>query len=148
MYYVCSSIVIESLFLIAHSKQNIGGLEVMARELKITKEYDSDLYDSATGKKCIPQKVVDISEDCPKVGYKDHCVFIYTSKEKYGRIVEISCSYKMGMYSYMRDRIFLDPLDDKTYVQFRDDFFGLWYRRLGLSAPELCTLIKTHAPAV
>ncbi len=118
----------------------------MARELKITKAYNLGLYDSATGESCVTEKVVEITEDCPKANKNDRCVFLYT-RAKRGRIVQITRPYKGEKYMGIHIHFFVDELDREMRVAPRDDTFGSWANQLGLEKSALRSLIEAHAPA-
>ena len=118
----------------------------MARELKITKAYNPGLYDSDTNGDCVTEKVVDVTEDCPRGSNEDRCVFLYT-RAKRGRIVQMARPNKGEKYTGMRIHFFVDELEREMHVAPRDDTFGSWASQLGLSKPALRSLIEAHAPA-
>jgi len=130
----------------AHFQTKIGELKAMAKELKITKAYKPGLYDSATGESCVTEKVVDVTEDCPRASDKDRCVFLYT-RAKRGRIVQMARPYKDEKYMGMHIHFFVDELDHEMHVAPRDDTFGSLASQLGFSKPALRSLIEAHAPA-
>ena len=118
----------------------------MARELKITKAYKSELYDSDTDAECVTEKVVDVTEDCPRASKEDRCVFLYTRRVGRGRIIQMTRPYKGKEYTGRHIHFFVDELEREMDVAPRDDTFGSWARQLGLSKPALCSLIEAHAP--
>ena len=118
----------------------------MARELKVSKAYKPGLYDSDTGADCLIEKVVNVTEDCPRASNEDRCVFLYT-RAKRGRIVQMARLYKDKKYMGMHIHFFVDELDREMHVAPRDDTFGSWASQLGLSKPALRSLIEAHAPA-
>jgi hypothetical protein len=111
----------------------------MARSLKINeKKHDTSLYDSDTGASCKTEKVVDITEDCPKANKRDRALLLFT-RSKRGRIVQINYGLQV--------HFFVDELDRQMNVPSRDDTFGLFANRLGLTKPELRMLIDAQCPA-
>lgn len=119
----------------------------MAKVIKINKrKHKSILYDSETGASCMTEKVVDITEDCPKASRKDQAVLLFT-RAKRGRIVQITRPYKGAVNMGSRIHFFVDELDREMHADQRYNTFGLTANRLGLTKLELRTLIETHAPA-
>lgn len=112
----------------------------MAKILEITKQHDLGLYDSATGKDCHPEKVVDITDNCPKINKKEAgCILIFTRAVR-GRIVQIRND---GMWIHF----FVDELDLEMHAAPRDDTFGSQAAMLGLNKSTLRKLIEENAPA-
>ena len=118
----------------------------MAKILKITKEHNSGLFDSDTGKHCTTKKVVDVTKDCPEASKKDRCVFLYT-RAKRGRIIQMCRPYENEKYMGMHIHFFVDELHHEMNAEPRDDTFGSWARQLGLAKANLIDLILKHAPA-
>lgn len=119
----------------------------MAKLVKINKkEHNSGLYDSDTGKSCEVEKVVDITENCPRAGEKDRAVLLFT-RAKRGRIVQITRPYNGEVYMGSHINFFVDELDREMNMAPRDDTFGSTARRLGLTKFSLRSLIMAHAPA-
>ncbi|MDO8664894.1 MAG: hypothetical protein Q7K44_05145 [Candidatus Liptonbacteria bacterium] len=119
----------------------------MAQSVKINKkEHDPGLYDSDTGASCKVEKVVDITEDCPKASKKE-CVILLFTRAKRGRIVQISHPYDGEVYMGSHIHFFVDELDREMCVDPRDDTFGSTANRLGLTKQELRKLIEAQAPA-
>ncbi len=119
----------------------------MARELKITQAYKSGLCDSDTTESCVTEKVVDVTEDCPRGSNKDRCIFLYT-RSKRGRIIQMARPYEGEEYVGAHIHFFVDELEHEMHVAPRDDTFGSWASQLGFSKPALRSLIEEHAPAV
>lgn len=118
----------------------------MAKEIGITKVYNSGLYDSDTGESCVTEKVVDVTEDCPRASNKDRCVFLYT-RAKRGRIVQMARPYKDEEYMGTHIHFFVDELEYEIHVAPCDDTFGSWANELGLEKGALHSLIEAHTPA-
>lgn len=118
----------------------------MAKELVVTEEYRSRLYDSSTGVSCVTEKVVDITEDCLLGNPKDRCILLFT-RAKRGRIAQISRPYENEAYEGMCTHFFVEELDHEMRARPWDDAFGLWARQLGITKLALRSLIDTHAPA-
>lgn len=114
----------------------------MAREMKVTKAYNSGLHNRDTGERCAAEKVVNVTEDCPKAK-KDRCIFLYT-RTKRGRIVQMKRPFKGEKYSGVRIPVefFVDELD----TQMHTTPFNSWAGELGLTRRALRELIEKHAP--
>ena len=133
--------------MIAHF-QLIGGLKIMAKIVKINeKKHDSRLYDSDTNVSCRTEKVVDITEDCPKARQKERAVLLLFTRAKRGRIVQISRPYGGEVYMGSHTHFFVEELDCEMHVAPRDDTFGLMADQLGLTKTGFRDLIKAQAPA-
>jgi hypothetical protein len=117
----------------------------MAKELKILKEHNPTLHDSATGMSCITEKVVDVTEDCPNASEKKRVVFLYT-RDRNGRIIQMARPYEGEEYMGVHINFHVDQLEGEMTVAPRDDRFGSWATKLGLDKAALRTLIETHAP--
>jgi len=119
----------------------------MAKSIKINrKEHKPGLYDLDTGARCKTEKVVDITEDCPKASEKRRAVLLFT-RTKRGRIVQISRPDEGEVYMGPRKHFFVDELDREMRVAPRDDTFGSTANELGLSKVALRKLIEAQAPA-
>lgn len=118
----------------------------MARKLKITTAYNSGLYDSDTSAKCVTEKVIDVTEDCPRASNKDRSIFIYT-RTKRGRIVQMAFLHKGEKYIDMDIYFFVDELEREMHGAPLDNNFGWWANELGLSKSALRSLIEANAPA-
>ena len=119
----------------------------MAQSVKINrKEHKSGLYDSATGASCKTEKVVDITDDCPKASKKKRAVLLFT-RAKRGRIVQIGRPYKGAVYMGSHIHFFVDELDREMRVPPRNDTFGSTANELGLTKLELRKLIEAQVPA-
>lgn len=118
----------------------------MAKTLEITKEHDSRIGDSATGKPCRTEKVVDITEDCLKAVVKERVVLLFT-RAKRGRIVQLTRPYETEVYMGTHIFFFVDELDCEMHAAPRDDTFGSWAADLGLTKTALRSFIESHAPA-
>ena len=115
----------------------------MAKALKINKkEHKPGLYDSATGASCKTEKVVDITEDCPRATKKERAVLLFT-RAKRGRIVQISRPYNGGSDIHF----FVEELDREVRAAPPDDTFGSTANGLGLTKPQLRKLIEAQVPA-
>lgn len=106
---------------------------------------DIGLYDSRNGNTLITEKAIDITEKCPLLKGTERALLLFTTAED-GRIVQI-CRSPLGK-TFLRSRIhfFVDSLEKEMAVAPRDDTFGSWALRLGLSKQELRELIETSAP--
>jgi len=111
-----------------------------------TKKHSSGLYDSDSGASCKTEKVVDITEDCPKASEKKRAVLLFT-RAKRGRIVQISRPYDGEVYMGSHNHFFVEELDREINVAPRDDTFGLLADQLGLTKTGFRDLIKAQAPA-
>ncbi len=119
----------------------------MAQSVKLNrKEHKPGLYDSDTGASCKTEKVVDITEDCPKASKKERAVLLFT-RVKRGRIVQISRPYESKVYMGSHIHFFVDELDREMRVAPRDDTFGSTANELGLTKLELRKLIEAQVPA-
>lgn len=119
----------------------------MAKVLKIDKkEHKSGLYDLATGASCKTEKVVDVTEDCPKASENERADLLFTRVQR-GRIVQIGRPYKGEIYMGSHIHFFVDELDREMRAAPRDDTFGSTANGLGLTKPQLRRLIKAQAPA-
>jgi len=119
----------------------------MAKSVKINKkEHNPGLYDSDTGASCKTEKVVDITEDCPKASEKERAVLLFT-RAKRGRIVQISRPYEGEAYMGSHIHFFVDELDREMHVAPRDDTFGSQASQIGLTKSALRALIEAQAPA-
>lgn len=119
----------------------------MARELAVTEKYGLDLSDSATGEICVADKVVDITEDCPKIN-EDQLVLLYL-RSKSGRVVKmVRLSGNKCMRHGMQIHFPMDELDREMDATGDDDTFGQWANWLGLDKSALRSLIEMHAPVV
>jgi hypothetical protein len=119
----------------------------MAQNVKINKrEHVLGLYDSDTGKSCKTEKVVDITEDCPKADSKKRVILLFTRARR-GRIVQISRPYdgRVSMGSHIH--FFVDELDREMRATSPNDTFGLTAHQLGLTKQELRKIIEEQAPA-
>jgi hypothetical protein len=118
----------------------------MAQSVKINrKQHKTGLYDSDTGASCKTEKVVDITEDCPKASKKKRAVLLFT-RAKRGRIVQISRPYDGEIFMGSHIHFFVDELDREMRVASRDDTFGSTANQLGLTKIELRKLIEAQAP--
>lgn len=117
----------------------------MAKVIEINEEYKPDLYDSDAGESCVPERVVDITEDCPKASEKERAVLLFT-KAKRGRIVQIRRPYENEVCMGSCIHFFVDELDREMRAAPHDDTFGLTAGQLGLTKLQLRTLIETHVP--
>lgn len=118
----------------------------MARELAVATEHSVGLYDSTTGESCATEKVVNVTEDCPRASDNNSCIFLYTRAQR-DRIIQIFRPYEEDKYRGRRIHFFVDELDAEMNVSPDDDIFGMCTTELGLDKLTLCSLIKTHAPA-
>lgn len=119
----------------------------MAKSVKINKkEHDPGLYDSDTGASLKTEKVVDVTEDCPKASKKERAVLLFT-RAKRGRIVQISRPYEGETYMGSHTHFFVDELDREMRVAPREDTFGSTADMLGLTKSALRSLIEAQAPA-
>ncbi len=119
----------------------------MAKNVKINrKEHEPGLYDSRTGDSCKTEKVVDITDDCPKASEKERAVLLFTRAER-GRIVQIGRPYEGEVYMGSHVHFFVDELDREMHVAPRDDTFGSTANQLGLTKPVLRKIIEAQAPA-
>lgn len=120
----------------------------MSKILRIDeKEHNSSLYDITTGKRCVTEKVVDITEDCPEASETERAILLFT-RTKRGRIVQISQPYEDEVYMGLHIHFFIDELDHEMFcVVPRDDTFGSTADRLGLTKSQLRSLIEAHVPA-
>ncbi len=119
----------------------------MAKSVKINrKEHNPGLYDSDTGAKCKTEKVVDITEDCPKASRQQRAVLLFT-RAKRGRIVQIARHGKGEGYSGVYIHFFVDELGREMRAAPRDDTFGSTANELGLTKLALRELIEAQAPA-
>lgn len=107
----------------------------MAKELRITKKYGTGL------RNCTTEKVVDITEDCPRANVKNQCILIFTRAEG-GRIVQIARPYEGVIYAGSRTDFFVDELASLG------DSFCSQAILLGLNELALRRLIETHAPSI
>ena len=120
----------------------------MAKALKINKkEHKSDLYDSAAGASCKTEKVVDISEDCPKASKNECAIILLFTRAQRERIVQISRPYKGKVYMGSHIHFFIEELDRVMCVALHDDTFGSTANKLGLTKPQLRKLIEAQVPA-
>ena len=119
----------------------------MAKAIKINKkEHEPGLYDSATGASCKTEKVVDITEDCPKADEKRRAVLLFTRAQR-GHIVQISRPYEGEVYMGSHIHFFVEELDREMRVAPRDDTFGSTANELGLTKSQLRKLIEAQVPA-
>ena len=110
----------------------------MAKILKIDPEkHKTDLCDSATNESCITEKVVDITEDCPKRDSARPAILVFT-RAKRGVIVQTRFAGHV--------HFFVDELDQEMDVASDDDTFGSRAEMVGLTKVQLLALIKEHAP--
>ncbi|MFA6296195.1 MAG: hypothetical protein WC663_02490 [Patescibacteria group bacterium] len=105
------------------------------------------MSDSATGVTCVTEKVVDVTEDCPKAGAESRSIFIYTREKRRGRIVKMVCPCKDEKQMGACLHFFIDELSRQMNVDSRHDTFGSWATRLGLDKTQLLNLIVMHAPS-
>ncbi len=121
----------------------------MAKQLRVDEKCEAaTLFDQHTGKNCRIEKLVDVTKDCPRASDENRSVFLYARLSRGGRTVQMIRLFKgdelnMGMFIWF----FVDQLEQVMHAVPRDDTFGLWAKELGLSKPELRSLIETHAPA-
>jgi hypothetical protein len=114
----------------------------MAQNVKINKrEHVPGLYDSDTGKSCKTERVVDITEDCPKANSKKRAILLFTRARR-GRIVQISRPYDGRVYMF-----FVDELDREMHATPPNNTFRLMAHQLGLTRQELREIIEEQAPA-
>lgn len=119
----------------------------MAKIVKIDKkEHSAGLYDSDTGAICETEKVVDITDDCPKASKKERAVLLFT-RAKRGRIVQISRPYDGKVFMGSHIHFFVDELDGEMRAVSCDDPFGSTASGLGLTKSELRKLIEAWVPA-
>ncbi len=118
----------------------------MAKILKIEKEHKSEIYDSRTGKTCKTEKVVDMTEDCPKASETQRAVLLFTRGER-GRIVKICRPYEGYAFIGWNIHFFVDELNFEMNIAPRDDTFGSTARNLGLTKEQLRKIIEEHVPA-
>lgn len=115
----------------------------MAKQIDITAEHHFGLYDSATGRDCVIEKLVDVTEDCP--GLAGARVLLLFTRSQRGLIVQMRSPYPGEEFLGMYINFFVDELEREMDVHPRDDTFGSWAGKLGLSKSELISLIRTHA---
>ncbi len=119
----------------------------MAKTVEINrKEHKAGLSDSDTGKTCKTEKVVDITEDCPKANKKERAVLLFT-RAKRGRIVQICRPYENEIYTGSCIHFFVDELDREMHASPPFDTFGMTAEELGLTKSALRSLIEVQAPA-
>ena len=119
----------------------------MAQRVKINrKEHQSGLYDSSTGANCKTEKVVDITEDCPRASKKERAVLLFT-RANCGRIVQIHRPYEGEVFMGWHVGFVVDELDREMHAAPRNDTFGSTANELGLTKLELRKLIEAQAPA-
>ena len=118
----------------------------MAKTLA-TEGYCAGLYDTVTGKSCVTERVVDVTEDCPGASKKERAIFLYT-RDRNGRIIQMSRPYEGEKHMGSHIHFHVDQLEREMTVAPRDDTFGSWATELGLDKMALRRLIETHAPAV
>lgn len=117
----------------------------MAREISISEEYRTGLYDVVTGKKCVTEKVVDVTVDCPSASDRERALLLFT-RDRNGRIVQICRPYEGEVCMGSCIHFFVDMLNREMRMAPRDDTFGSTARDLGLSKEKFRTLIEMHAP--
>jgi hypothetical protein len=120
----------------------------MAKVLKINKKvHRTDLYDSNTGKKCLPEKVVDVTKNCFFLKEGEKVIFIYTRDIKHGRIIQIRFLHEGDEFSNaVHIHFYVDELEFEVKATPMVSSFGLRAERLGLSPSQLRTLIEKYAP--
>lgn len=116
----------------------------MAREVK--DQQHPGLYDSDTGVSLKAEKIVDITEDCPKASNKNRALLLFT-RAKGGRIVQITRPYEGEVYMGSHRHFFVDKLDVEMNMVSPDDTFGSTADSLGLTKSDLRSLIEAQAPA-
>ncbi len=117
----------------------------MATELDINDGYSPEMYDSETGKDCVTEKVVDITEDLKRDEEKRRYILLFTRAEL-GRIVQIVHPYEGEKFMGVKIHFFVDELDAEMNAAPNDDVFGSWAKKMNLEKLELRALIETHAP--
>lgn len=116
----------------------------MATILKIEPYQHPGLVDSSTGKTCIVEKIVDVTDLCPEAK-DERCLFLYT-RAKRGRIIQMIRPYRGEKFMGMSIHFFIDEITSELSAAPRDDTFGSWSKNLGLTKTALKTLIEVYAP--
>ena len=118
----------------------------MAKVIEVG-EYKPRICDSATGASCETEKVVDITEDCPRASVEEPAVLLFT-RAKRGRIVQIRWPYRKDKVNLGTSiHFFVDELHHYICVAARDDTFATTADRLGVTKVALRALIETYVPA-
>ena len=117
----------------------------MPTKLEITSAHNPMIHDPATKVACVAEKVMDMTADCPKATSDSKCIFLYT-RTSGGQLVQITRPYEGEVYLGSRTNIMLKDINTFMNVDASNDIFAQLGFRLGLSKPELRTLIETHAP--
>jgi hypothetical protein len=117
----------------------------MAKIIENLEEYDTGLFDSATGLDCVTEKVVDVTEDCPGASEKERCLLVFTRDSK-GCNVKIVRPYEGEKSMGMSTHFSIEKLDSEMTMAPRDDTFGSWSRQLGMEKLAFRALIEEHAP--
>lgn len=118
----------------------------MTQVLKIGSEYDSGLFDSDNGTDCKTEKVVDITDECPRANPSNKCILLFT-RAKRGPIVQITRPHKGEKYLGTHIHFFIKELEEEMRAPHKHDTFGLWADMLGISKTTLRSIIEAHAPA-
>ena len=119
----------------------------MAKILKIKKrEHKPRLYDVDTGKTCQTERVVDITEDCPKANEENRAILLFT-RAKAGRLVQITRPSPGKVYMGSQITFLVEGFDSEVRTPAWDDTFGPTAGELGLTSHQLLKIIKEHVPA-
>ncbi len=116
----------------------------MAKMLGVTDEFDFGFYDPATGKDCVTEKVVDVTEDAPNGSETNRFLFLY-SRDSSRRLVKMVNPYEGRTVMGSCILFGLDVLHRELDVAPRNDTFGTWARRMGVTKVKLIGLIERHA---
>ncbi|MCK5511030.1 hypothetical protein KAI65_05860 [Candidatus Parcubacteria bacterium] len=112
----------------------------MATDLEITSEY-------AYGSKGI-ERVIDVTEDCPKATKKRRCIFIYI-RDKDGLMIDITRPYEGKKYKGCHVGFRINKLYGliEDFTNFDScKLFDSCAMDLGLNAFELSVLIEKYIP--
>lgn len=116
----------------------------MPTPIDITDKHTPALCDSDTGESLKAEAVYDITDVCKPDGGR-RALLLFT-RAKRGRIVQITCPYLDEPYMGAHIHFFVDELDDQMRGHPRDDTFGMWADRFGLTKLKLAALIEELAP--
>ncbi len=117
----------------------------MAKVIPVAAVHRCGLYDSVTGKSCVTEKVVDMTDDCRGASAMERCLVLFTRDHR-GRIAQLVRSYEGEECEGVKIHFYLGKLDAEMRATSLNDTFGVWARELGLEKSALRSLIEAHAP--
>ena len=120
----------------------------MAKEITPSREYDSLLYDADTGESCITERIVDITEDCPRIDEGRKALLFFTRVSQ-GRVVQILHTFSGRKNDGAFVHFFINRIEltEDSAETPRRQVFHETAKKFGLTETRLYELIMEHVPA-